>query len=122
MPSFAVHFAGQLGTVPTTVTVLLGYQSDLLSIPGTGNALSVRQRITYPPPPPNVQSPNDLDYALRLVVGRTAGLADGLLATVKFDQCQGAPAATAGDFGCAVEASAGSGGPITGCTCTVTGP
>jgi hypothetical protein len=122
MPSFAVKFTGAPGVTATTVTVLLGYQSDLVSIPGTGNATSVRQRITYPPPLPNVQSPSDLDYALRLVVGRTAGLQNGLLATVKFDQCVGAPAAAPTDFGCTVEACAGSGGPIADCACTVTTP
>ena len=122
MTSFAVQFTGVTGTVPTTVTVLLGYQSDLLSIPGTGNALSVRQRITYPAPAPFPQAPNDLDYAVRLVIGRSAGFNDGLLATVKFDQCQGAPAPMPVDFGCIVEACAGVGGAITGCTCTVTEP
>jgi hypothetical protein len=121
-PSFAVHFQGVLGTVPTTVTVRLGYKSALVSIPGSSNDLSVRQRITYPPPLPNPQSPNDLDYALRLVIGRTAGFPNGLLATVRFDGCQGAPAPVPADFACTVEACAGAGGPISGCTCSVTLP
>lgn len=121
-PSFAVQFQGVLGAVPTTVTMLLGYQSDLVSIPGSGNALSVRQRITYPAPPPSPQSPNDLDYALRMVIGRTAGFPNGLIASVRFDRCQGAPAPIPADFACTVEACAGPGGPITGCTCTVTLP
>lgn len=118
-PSFAIHLNSPLGSVPTTVTVLLGYQSDLVSIPGSGNATMVRQRITYPAPPPFPQEPNDLNYALRLVVGRNAGFTNGLFATVRFDRCSGAPAPTAADFGCTVEACAGSGGPIAGCTCTV---
>jgi len=78
--------------------------------------------VTYPSPPPNIQSPNDLDYAIRLVVGRTAGLANGLLATVRFDRCSGAPAVTAADFGCTMEACAGTGGDISGCICTVVAP
>lgn len=121
-PSFAVQLASPLGSVPTTVTVLVGYQSDLVSLPGSGNATTVRQRITYPPPPPFPQEPNDLNYALRLVVGRSAGFPNGLFATVRFDRCQGAPAPLAADFGCTVEACAGTGGPIVGCTCTVTTP
>ena len=52
-------------------------------------------------------------------VGRNAGFPNGLFATVRFDRCSGAPAPTAADFGCTVEACAGSGGPIAGCTCTV---
>lgn len=119
MPSFAIHFTGVVGTIPTTVTVLLGYQSDLVSIPGASNELSVRQRITYPPPLPFPQSPNDLNYALRLVVGRTAGIPNGLLATVKLDQCQGALTAVPADFACTMEGCAGGGGAINGCTCTV---
>lgn len=122
MPSFAVHFSGVVGTVPTTVTVLLGYQSDLVSIPGMSNEMTVRQRITYPPPVPFPQSPNDLNYGLRMVVGRTAGIPNGLLATVKFDACQGASTAVPGDFACTVEGCAGAGGPINGCDCSVTLP
>ena len=122
MVSFAVQFDGPLGTSPTTTTVLIGYRSSRVSIPGTGGATSVRQRITFPPPLPNVATPNDLDYALREIVGRNAGLTDGLLFTVKFDRCTAAPAVTQNDFGCTVEACAGSGGPIAGCTCLVTAP
>ena len=85
----------------------VGYRSDLVSIPGSGNAVSVRQRITYPPPLPNVVSPNDLDYALRLVVGRAGAFpTDCLRRSVR--SCRGAPAATPADFGCTVEACAGS--------------
>jgi hypothetical protein len=121
-PSFAVQLSSPLGSLPTTVTVRLGYRSDLVSIPGSGNASTVRQRVTYPPPPPFPQEPNDLNYALRLVVGRNAGFANGLFATVRFDRCQGAPAPVPADFGCTVEACAGAGGAIAGCTCTVTLP
>jgi hypothetical protein len=122
MVTFQVQFHGALGTIPTTATTLLGYRSNRVSIPGTGNATSVRQRLTYPAPLPNTASFNDLDYAIRVIVGRTAGLTNGLLYSVKFDTCQGAPAVTAANFGCTMEACAGAGGPIAGCTCTVTGP
>jgi hypothetical protein len=122
MPSFTIRFEGPLGAQPTTGTFLLGYKSNRVSIPGTGTATSVRQRVTYPAPLPNVASVNDLDYALRVVVGRNAGLANGLLATVKLDACTGAPTVTAEDFGCTVEACAGAGGAIEDCLCTVTAP
>jgi len=122
MVSFAVQFDGPAGTTPLTSTVLLGYRSNRVSIPGTGGATTVRQRVTFPSPLPNTIGVNDLDYALRVVVGRTAGIADGLLFTVKFDRCTGAPAVTVADFGCNVEACAGGGGPIVGCTCHVTVP
>ncbi|MDX2168469.1 MAG: hypothetical protein SF182_15450 [Deltaproteobacteria bacterium] len=122
MVSFPIQFEGPLGAQPTTGTFLLGYKSNRVSIPGSGTATSVRQRVTYPAPLPNVASVNDLDYALRIVVGRNAGLANGLLATVKFDTCNGAPAVTALDFACTVEACAGAGGAIEDCTCVVTAP
>ncbi|MEO8601292.1 MAG: hypothetical protein ABI629_01815 [bacterium] len=122
MNSFTVHFSAPLGTIPTTGSFLLGYHSTHVSLPGSATATSVRQRVTYPAPLPNVASVNDLDYALRLVVGRNGGLVNGLLATVKFDACQAAPAVTAADFGCTVEACAGAGGAIDGCACVVEAP
>lgn len=120
--TIAVSFAGAPGTSPTTATTLIGYRSTRVSVPGAGNAQTVRQRITYPAPLPNVASPNDLDYALRVVLGRNAGLSDGLLYSVQFDTCQGGGAVTAADFACTMEGCAGAGGPITGCTCSVALP
>jgi hypothetical protein len=122
MTTFRVHFDGPPGTTPITVTTLVGYRSDRVGIPGSGSAVSVRQRVTFPAPLPNVISINDLDYAVRVVVGRTAGLSEGLLYSVNFDTCEGAPAVTAADFACTMEACAGAGGPIDGCLCTVTAP
>jgi hypothetical protein len=122
MVTFQVQFKRPLGTMPTAATTLLGYRSNRASLPGSGMVTTVRQRVTYPSPLPNSTAISDLDYAVRVVIGRTAGLSDGLLYSVKFDRCQGAPAVTAADFGCTVEACAGAGGPIAGCTCTVTGP
>ena len=117
-----VNFSGAAGTSPITATSLLAYRSGIVSIPGTGNALTVRQRVTFPAPIPNSIAINDLDYALRVVIGRTAGLGNGLLYSVAVDVCDGAPAASAADFACSMEACAGAGGPIAGCTCTVSEP
>ncbi|MEO8604022.1 MAG: DNRLRE domain-containing protein, partial [bacterium] len=121
-PSFTVQLDYPLGVVPTTATVLVGYRSALVGLPGSGSVTSVRQRVTYPAPPPNPQTPNDLDYAVRLVVGRSGGLSTGLLATIRFDSCSGAPAPSPADFGCTVEALAGVGGTIDGGTCTIALP
>jgi hypothetical protein len=117
-----VHFNAPMGATPNSVTVLLGYRSDLVSLPGSGLVLSVRQRITTPPPPPFVLSPNDLDYALRLVLSRTSPLGEGLLFSASFDRCTGAPAAAADQFGCFIEGCAGAGGPVADCTCSVVRP
>jgi hypothetical protein len=121
-PSFTVQLDYPLGVSPTTATVLIGYRSALVSIPGSGSATSVRQRVTYPPPLPNPQTPNDLDYAIRLVVGRSSGLPTGLLATIRFDRCSGAPAPSTADFGCTVEALAGVGGSVDGASCSIALP
>ena len=122
MASFQISFQSPPGTTPITATTLLGYRSDRISIPGSGNVLSVRQRVVFPAPLPNTIAINDLDYAVRVVLGRTAGIAAGLLYTATFDTCQGAPAVHAEDFACTMEACAGAGGAITGCTCTVVEP
>jgi hypothetical protein len=121
-PSFTVLLSYPFGSQATTVTALIGYRSNLVSIPGSGSATSVRQRVTYPAPPPNPQTPNDLDYAIRLVIGRSAGLPEGLLATIRYDRCQGAPAPTTQDFSCTIEALAGVGGNIEGGTCAISVP
>ncbi len=118
--SFAVDLIPPAGQQPTAATVLLGYDSGLVSIPGTGNELSVRQRVLPPAPLPQSFSVNDLDYAVRVVLTRNTPL--GFLFTARFDRCQAAPAPTVADFGCAVEGCAGGAGPIEGCTCTVRVP
>lgn len=114
-----VHFMGAPGTAPTTATTLLGYRSTRVAIPGSGSVASVRQRVTFPSPLPNVSSLNDLDYALRVVLGRNGGLQDGLHYTVQLDTCAGAPPVTIADFACTMEGCAGGGGPIDGCRCEI---
>lgn len=116
---WVVDFASGVGTSPTSVTILLAYRSAVVSIPGSGFAPTVRQRVTVPPPPPFLFTPNDLDYALRVVLSRTTGLQQGLLFTVRFDRCQAAPVPSPADFACSVEGCAGSGGSIDSCVCTV---
>jgi hypothetical protein len=108
------------GQSPTAVTILIAYDSAVLSIPGSGNELSVRQRVVAAPPFPQTHSPNDLNYAARLVHSRSTPVA--VIATVSFDRCQGGPAPTLQDVACTVEGCAAGAGPIEGCECIVTIP
>jgi hypothetical protein len=116
-----VDLGAPAGRTVTAATVLVGYKSNIVSLPGTGSASTVRQRVKNTPSNSIVQV-NDLDYALRIVVGRGIGIPAGRLATIDFDSCQGAAAATPADFGCTVEGCGDGSGPIPGCTCTITTP
>lgn len=118
--TFTVDLVPPVGFQPTTATVLLGYQSTKLSIPGSGTATSVRQRVIAPAPIPQAFTPNDLDYAVRVLISRNTPLAT--LFTVTFDRCTGGPAATLADLACTVESCAAAGTGVPGCTCTVRVP
>jgi len=110
------------GVVPTSTTVLVGYKSDLVSIPGSGQAVaSVNARVSGLPSNSS-RTTNDLDYALRVVVSRALGLPSARLFNVAFDTCQGTTAPAASDFGCTVEGCGSSTGTVPGCTCEVTTP
>jgi hypothetical protein len=118
---FEIHLSIPLGDQATSVTTLVGYQSDAVSIPGTGLVASVQQRITMRPPGTSTFG-NDLDYALRVVQTNNGGL-EGKLYALTFDRCQQSPTPpTAVDFGCTVEGCSGPFGLINGCTCTVVAP
>jgi hypothetical protein len=67
-------------------------------------------------------TPNDLDYALRVVLSRAGGLPTGRLFVVDFDSCAGAAAPTTADLACTVTGCSNSSGPISGCTCSVLNP
>lgn len=118
--AFVVTLNPPLGFEPTTATVLLGYNSTKLSIPGTGTATSVRQRVVAPAPVPQAFTPNDLEYGVRVLISRNAPL--GTLFTATFDRCSGAPAATLADLACQVESCAAGGSGVPGCSCVVSLP
>jgi hypothetical protein len=118
--AFAVDLVPPLGEQPTTATVLLAYRSNLLSIPGSSNETSVRQRVLPPAPLPQSFAVNDLDYAVRVVVSRNVPL--GRLFTATFDRCTGQDAPTLADVACIVEGCASSGTPLPGCGCMVVQP
>ncbi|MBX3028476.1 hypothetical protein KF840_26580 [bacterium] len=115
--AFIVDLVQPTGFQPTTATVLLGYNSTKLSLPGTGTATTVRQRIVAPAPVPQAFTPNDKDYAVQVLISRNTPL--GQLFTATFDRCSGSPAPTLADVSCAVLSCAQGGGGVAGCTCTV---
>ena len=141
--TFNVNFAAPSGVDASSVTVLVGYRSNILNIPGTGTSSCVggsndgracgsnancpggqcvpRNRISNTPPG-SIVGVNDLDYALRVVVTHSPQISPGLLFTVDFDTCVGAPPPTSSDVSCSVDGCAGPFGPIDGCTCTASGP
>ncbi len=116
-----VNFANPPGDSATSVTVLIGYQSDLVSIPGTGLAGTVGARVIMRQSGSTVVA-NDLNYALRTIVNRNAGLLNGKLYQILFDRCTSAPVPVPADFACTVEGCAGQFGTIEGCTCSVVAP
>jgi len=117
--TFAVNYAVPSGPMVTGVTVLMGYRSDRVSLPGSGTGPAARVKNK---PANAIAAINDLNYAIRVVLSRSVAFPPGRLFTVDFDSCQGATAPTAADFGCTVEGCSNSNGNIQGCTCTVTTP
>lgn len=113
--AFVIELENEFGFDPTTATVVLAYNSTKLSIPGTGAVPSVRQRVVAPAPLPQAFTPNDMDYAVRVLISRNTPLAT--LFTATFDRCGGAPAPTLADVACTVEGCAQQGGAVPGCSC-----
>jgi hypothetical protein len=104
----------------TAATILIGYDSAVLSIPGASNDVSVRQRFPPAAPLPMSMAWNDLNHAIRIVQTRTTPI--GVITTGTFDRCQGAAAPTLDDVACTVEGCAGAGGSVEGCQCAITIP
>jgi hypothetical protein len=118
---FEIHLSVPFGEQATSVTSLVGYKSNVVSIPGSGLVASVQQRITMRPPGTSTFG-NDLDYALRVVQTNNGGL-DGKIYALTFDRCQQSPTPpTEADFACSVEGCSGAFGLISGCTCAVVAP
>jgi hypothetical protein len=105
----------------TSVTVLVGYKSNFVSLPGSGIVASVQGRIQMRQSGAG-STGNDLDYALRIVINKASGLAQDptALNSIIFDRCTGAPVPVPADFGCTVEGCSGEFGLIDGCVCTIT--
>jgi hypothetical protein len=106
------------GQSATAATILIGYDSAVLNIPGSGNDPSVRMRFPAAPPLPQSMAWNDLNYAIRIVQTRSTTI--GIITTGTFDRCVGGAVPTLQDVACTVEGCAGAGGSIDGCECQVT--
>jgi cysteine-rich repeat protein len=101
------------------LTVLVGYRSSVVNLPGSGSTASVAARVRNKPSN-SITAVNDLDYALRVVLSRANPIPLGRIFTVDFDACDAAPSPCAADFGCMVEGCANRFGRVDGCTCVVT--
>jgi hypothetical protein len=115
-----VNFIAPAADDALSAIVLVGYQSDLVSLPGAGSAPGsrVKNRLSN-----SIVQVNDLDYALQVEVSRFSGrIPSGRLVTADFDACDGAPGPTAADFGCSVMSCSNAFGPVDGCRCTVSTP
>ncbi|HUI24588.1 MAG TPA: hypothetical protein VL403_00785 [Candidatus Kryptonia bacterium] len=119
--TFGVNFAAPAQQSVSGLTLLIGYRSSIVSLPGTGSATSVAARVKNKPANA-IFSAFDLDYALRTVLSRSSPFTPGRLFTIDFDSCSGATAPTAADFGCTIQGCANSFGDVDDCTCTVTAP
>jgi cysteine-rich repeat protein len=116
--AFDVLFQPPLGEQPTTVTVLIPYRTNLVSLPGTGTEPAVRRNLRIPMPLPSALGANDFEIAVRIVLGRNDPLPATLFSVV-FEVCDGAPAPLAADLLCIVEGCAAGGTPVTGCGCSI---
>lgn len=122
--SVRVDLIPAVATLPTAATILVGYKSDLASLPAAKGASTI-SRVNWPTPLPFIRNATDLNYALRVLTVRTDGPidTDERLFTITFDTCSGQPAPdAASEFGCIVEGCSGQGGPIAGCTCVTSIP
>jgi cysteine-rich repeat protein len=117
--SFDVTFTPPAGKQIQGITVLVDYPEGEVVIPGSGGDSSVVASITHAPFG-TLSSPNDLDYALLDSLVRSSPITPGRLFTIKFEECQCAPPASAADFTCTVTDAADPGAnPVDGVTCAV---
>jgi cysteine-rich repeat protein len=120
----SVAFTPPAGQSVSALSVYLDYPDAALSIPGSGASPLVENRISVVPFDVTF-TPNDLNYALRLVLQESnqAAITSGPLVDVLFDRCTGAPLPAPGAFNCRVESAAGlapSVASVPGVTCAVT--
>lgn len=111
------------GASVAAVTVFLRYPDGVVRIPGRANDDQVQSRIGGLPEGLST-TPNDLDYALRLVAFSPdiSPIPPGRFFTVEFDGCEeGGRLPTFVDFDCIVEDAADTSfNPVAGVTCAVT--
>jgi len=128
-PSGTTLDADVMFTTPVdlaAITVLVRYPDGVVSIPGSSNDPAVFSRLTNLPDN-GFSTPNDLDYALRLVIispdlSPLSTAAPGLLFSVQFDNCRDASPPSAQDFRCTVEDTSDTNDPpakVDGVTCAI---
>jgi hypothetical protein len=116
-----VNFSLPADQTATATTVLIGYRTTLVSLPGSGAAGSVGTRIKNKPANTSL-SYNDLDYALRVQMTRASGFTPGKLFTISFDAIEGTSNPAPTDFSCTVEVCENGTEDIAGCACAVAVP
>ncbi len=100
-----VVFTKPAGVNVGSIVVFVNYPDAKVSLPGTGNATSVRSRITTLPTG-FVHTANDLDYAIREVLSPSLPgnvLNGSTLFKAQYDRCSGAALPAAGEYTCTVE-------------------
>ena len=120
--TFSISFTPPEGRPVAGISVLVDYPEGQVVIPGGYGDDRVKASILNPPPGALI-APNDLDYALRMVIVSPSPLTPGALVAVRFQDCQGANVPTPADFTCTVEdASDPNGSTVPGVTCAVSAP
>ena len=114
--TFTLTLAGR--RAPLIGRVQLAYRTDVLTIPGTGSDIEVRQRVRPAPPLTTNFMVADLDYAVDVQRAGTQAL-PAPFATARFDMCTGASPATLDDLSCVVLSCTDAAGDVPDCGCTV---
>lgn len=117
----SVSFSLPAGANVAGLTVYLEYPEDSVQVPGQGNQVQVQNAIGNTPAN-TVFTPNDLNYALRVVLTENdnAAIAAGTLFEISLNRCNGNPLPAAGAFKCRVEsASSPASTNVSGVTCSV---
>jgi cysteine-rich repeat protein len=118
-----VSFTSTKGKPVGALTVFVDYPEGKVSILGSGSAIPVGVIDNVLGDPFTAASFNDVDHGLTAALAEGTGGDFGLngdLFTVHYETCNGAGAATAGDFTCTVlNAADGTGKPLAGVSCSV---
>jgi len=119
----SVSFAVPAGASVAGLTVYLDYPESAVQVPGQGSQAAVQNAIANTPSN-TVFTPNDLNYALRVVLTENDNMeiAAGALLDVSLNRCNSQPLPAASAFNCRVESASSTtpGTNVFGTTCTVT--
>ncbi|HYD47415.1 MAG TPA: hypothetical protein VEB21_03670 [Terriglobales bacterium] len=121
MTELKIAFSVPATSEATALTVFVRYPDGVVRIPGAGNDPQVGARIFDAPTTVSL-TPNDLDYALRVVAFSPdlSPITPGTFFTIAFDNCSGSQTPALVDFECIVEDAADINlDPLTDVTCSV---